>query len=116
MTETAIRKQKCAARINGQFDALLYLAEVCHDGQKFHFGTGLVTTDFHRWFGEQIKRADATDDSFEGRVRVDFEDGRIGRALISHVGRCDEAGSKIVFVFQGGLVTKCNHEREVCDE
>ena len=106
MPELAIKKQKCAARINDQFDALLYIVEFPHDGTKFYFGTGLVTTDFHRWFGEQIKIADVRDESFEGRVRVDFEDGRVGRALISQVGSCDEAGSKISFVFQGGLITK----------
>jgi len=112
MPETGIRKQKYSARINDQFDALLYVVEAQHDEQKFYFGTGLVTTDFHRWFAEQIKRAQVTNESFDGRVRVDLEDGRFGRALISHVGSCDDAGSKIAFVFHGGLMTKCNHEKE----
>ncbi len=112
MVETVIRKQKCSARINGQFDAMLYIVEAPHDGAKFYFGTGLVTTDFHRWFGEQVNHANATEDSFEGRVGVELEDGRIGRALISQVKRLDDedSGSKIAFVFQGGLVNRCNHQ------
>jgi hypothetical protein len=112
MAETAVRKQKCAARINDQFDALLYMAEAHHDGEKFYFGTGLVTTDFHRWFGEQIRHAQNTDEGFDGKVRVDFEDGRLGRAMIRYVGKCDEAGSRISFVFHGDLVKKCTHKQE----
>lgn len=109
MTDT-VKKTKYAARINGEFDALLYIVSVVHDGFTFYFGTGLVTTDFHRWFTEAIIKANAQDEGFEGRVCISLEDGRIGRALISHVGRCEEAGSKISFVIQGGLVSKQNQE------
>lgn len=105
MSEIVVNRQKLNAKINGKFDALMYLVEFPHDGQKFFFGTGLVTTDFHKWFGEQVTNS-KEDNEFEGRVFVEFEDNRVGRALISHVERCDEAGSKIAFVFQGGLVLK----------
>lgn len=106
MTET-LKKAKYSGRINGEFDALFYIVNVQHDSFNFYFGTGLVTTDFHRWFAEQVQKANSNaDDGFDGRVCIELEDGRVGRALINNVGRCEEAGSKIAFVFQGGLVSR----------
>jgi hypothetical protein len=100
--------------LNDEFNAMLCINETEYDGFKFYFGTGIVTQEFHRWFGGQILRANKDEDfDFEGRVKVSFEDGRVGRALISHVGNHDpEAGSKIAFVFQGGLVQNPNQPVE----
>lgn len=104
MQETLIKKQKISARINDQFDAIVYLAEVEHDGEVFSFGTGLVTSDFHYWFGLQIQEAHAKNENFDGGVFMEFEDGRVGRALLSHLKNCEEAGSKIAFTFNGKLI------------
>lgn len=111
MHETAIKKQKFSARINDQFDAIIFLAEVKHDGETFYFGTGLVTSDFHRWFGHQIQCAQAKNEHFDGCVYVELEDGRVGRALLSHLENFEDAGSKIAFVFHGNLVPTCEKEQ-----
>jgi hypothetical protein len=103
---------KHSAKLNDEFDAMFCINEVEYDGFLFYYGTGIVTQDFHIWFGEQVKRA-ATDKDFdfEGRIKVTLDDGRIGRALISHVSQHDpEFGSKIVFVFQGGIMKPLKEE------
>lgn len=113
MKETTIKRQKHSARINDQFDATIFLAEAEHDGERFFFGTGLVTSDFHRWFGHQIQCALAQNENFDGCIFVEIEDGRIGRALISHLENFEDAGSKMSFIFHGDLA-KPHCTKEQC--
>lgn len=111
MEEKTIKKQKISAKINDQFDVTIFLVEVKHDGETFSFGTGLVTSDFHIWFRNQIQYAQMNNEDFNGCVYIELEDKRVGRALISHLETCEEAGSKISFVFHGNLVSTCEKEQ-----
>lgn len=99
--------KKYGGIINGKYDATLAIVESEHDGEKFYFGTGIVVSEFQHWFSEQVAEANEKNEKFEGRVLVELEDGRIGRALInSIIFKGHDTGTKISFVFHGGINIK----------
>lgn len=101
-----MKKSKHAIRINDEFDAMLYLMECDHDGETFHVGTAIVTHDFHRWVGGQIREG-----VFKGNLCIAFEDDRMGIAHVNRVLPLEEGGSKIVMVFQG--ISQLNPQGEL---